>query len=280
MLPANWMPQSDPMIPPFRDVEVKNGIQAPHVASRSNKERFRHKSMVVNELQPCSTPKKTGGVTVYGYRHYTPKTGQFLGRDPIGESGGMNLYGAFYNNGVDNFDPDGRFVNFLIGAAVGAVIDYGMQVSYNVAVDGATWNAFVDVDITSIGVSALIGTVAPGAGKALQGIAKGFKAQEKAIKIAEKVGRRKNLLNRQKLLQRAKDAAKAEGSAWKDVQKVTAAIVASKIGKKVANEVLDDIKQQLGNDVCPEEENESLKIDATFKWNGDAGEVEVTTGDR
>ncbi len=37
------------------------------------------------------------GVTVYGYRHYSPKTGQFLGRDPIEESGGMNLY-AFVGN--------------------------------------------------------------------------------------------------------------------------------------------------------------------------------------
>jgi RHS repeat-associated protein len=55
-------------------------------------------------LKPCHTPKKTGGVTVYGYRHYTPKTGQFLGRDPIGENGGMNLYGFVGNDGGNGFD--------------------------------------------------------------------------------------------------------------------------------------------------------------------------------
>jgi RHS repeat-associated protein len=104
MLPVHWMPQSDPMIPQFGDVEVKNGIQAPHVAASSEKERFRHKSMAVNELQRYSTPKKTGGVTVYGYRHYTPKTGQFLGRDPIEEEGGYNLYGFVGNDGVNWID--------------------------------------------------------------------------------------------------------------------------------------------------------------------------------
>jgi RHS repeat-associated protein len=104
MLPAHWMPQSDPAIPPFGDLEVKNGIQATHVASNSEKEDFRHNSNTVNELKPCHTPKKTGGVTVYGYRHYTPKTGQFLGRDPIDESGGVNLYGFVGNDGVNGLD--------------------------------------------------------------------------------------------------------------------------------------------------------------------------------
>ncbi len=104
MLPAHWMPLSNPMIPPFRDFEVKNGIQASHVASNSKKEHFRHNSNTVNELQRCYTPKKTGGVTVYGYRHYSPKTGQFLGRDPIQERGGMNLYGFVGNDGVDRLD--------------------------------------------------------------------------------------------------------------------------------------------------------------------------------
>jgi RHS repeat-associated protein len=108
MLHAHWMSQSDPIIPPFEDFEVKNGIQAIHVAPSSKKEYFRNKSMVVNELQLLQTPKKTGGVTVYGYRHYSPKTGQFLARDPIEESGGMNLYGFVGNDGVDRIDRLGQ----------------------------------------------------------------------------------------------------------------------------------------------------------------------------
>jgi hypothetical protein len=85
MLPADLMPQAHPTISSFGDDEVKNGIQTPHVAPSSKKGHICHKPIAINELRRRLTPKKTGGVTVYGYRHYTPKTGQFLGRDPIGD---------------------------------------------------------------------------------------------------------------------------------------------------------------------------------------------------
>jgi hypothetical protein len=49
----------------------------------------------------------------YGYRFYDPETGRWPSRDPIEEMGGLNLYGAFYNDGTDNFDSDGRFINPL-----------------------------------------------------------------------------------------------------------------------------------------------------------------------
>jgi RHS repeat-associated protein len=104
------MPQSDPMIPQFGDVEVKNGIQAPHVAARLEMEHFRRNSFTANELSTCVTPEKTGGVTVYGYRHYSSKTGQFLGRDPITEQGGVNLYGFVGNDGVSRIDLLGLFI--------------------------------------------------------------------------------------------------------------------------------------------------------------------------
>jgi hypothetical protein len=40
----------------------------------------------------------------YGYRHYDPQTGRFLGRDPIQEQGGVNLYGFVGNDGVSRID--------------------------------------------------------------------------------------------------------------------------------------------------------------------------------
>jgi RHS repeat-associated protein len=125
MLPANWIPQSDPTIPSFRDDEVKNGIQAVHYPSSLELDRLCHKSMAVNELKPWCTPKKTGGVTVYGYRHYSPKTGQFLGRDPIEEKGGMNLYGFLGNDGVNQWDllgntlQQGQQINVKCGGFLG-----------------------------------------------------------------------------------------------------------------------------------------------------------------
>lgn len=39
---------------------------------------------------------------------YNPSTGGWLNRDPLGEAGGINLYGFNFNNPVDRVDTDGR----------------------------------------------------------------------------------------------------------------------------------------------------------------------------
>ena len=44
------------------------------------------------------------GLYYYGYRFYDPVTGRWPSRDPIGESGGMNLYGFVGNDGVNKAD--------------------------------------------------------------------------------------------------------------------------------------------------------------------------------
>ena len=43
-------------------------------------------------------------VTDYGYRYYDPVTGRWPSRDPIGEDGGINLYGFVGNDGVNKWD--------------------------------------------------------------------------------------------------------------------------------------------------------------------------------
>ncbi len=43
-------------------------------------------------------------VAWYGYRYYDPVTGRWPSRDPIGESGGVNLYGFVKNNAVFRID--------------------------------------------------------------------------------------------------------------------------------------------------------------------------------
>jgi RHS repeat-associated protein len=43
----------------------------------------------------------------YGYRYYSPRLGRWLSRDPIGEGGGINLYGFVGNNPIDSYDPLG-----------------------------------------------------------------------------------------------------------------------------------------------------------------------------
>ena len=44
---------------------------------------------------------------ISGQRYYSPTLGRFINRDPIGEDGGVNLYGFCGNDGVNNFDELG-----------------------------------------------------------------------------------------------------------------------------------------------------------------------------
>jgi len=55
--------------------------------------------------------KRTDNTTdfvLYEYRIYSPSTGRWLSRDPIGELGCLNLYGFVGNNPISRFDTDGR----------------------------------------------------------------------------------------------------------------------------------------------------------------------------
>jgi RHS repeat-associated protein len=47
------------------------------------------------------------GLYYYGFRYYNPATGRWLNRDPIGEEGGLNLYGMVGNNALEKLDPFG-----------------------------------------------------------------------------------------------------------------------------------------------------------------------------
>jgi RHS repeat-associated protein len=46
----------------------------------------------------------TTGLYYYGYRFYDPNSGRWPSRDPIGEQGGINLYGFVGNSGVNGVD--------------------------------------------------------------------------------------------------------------------------------------------------------------------------------
>ena len=48
------------------------------------------------------------GLIDFGHRFYDPKNGRFLGRDPIEEQGGMNLYGFCFNDGINHWDVLGN----------------------------------------------------------------------------------------------------------------------------------------------------------------------------
>lgn len=44
------------------------------------------------------------GLSYFGYRHYSPRMGRWLSRDPLGEAGGFNLYAYCEGDPVNNWD--------------------------------------------------------------------------------------------------------------------------------------------------------------------------------
>ena len=49
------------------------------------------------------------GMYYYGYRYYSPELRRWASRDPIGEEGGLNLYGFCGNDGVNSIDILGEW---------------------------------------------------------------------------------------------------------------------------------------------------------------------------
>jgi RHS repeat-associated protein len=66
--------------------------------------KFRFATKPQDYLVSGSNSSLTSKLYYYGYRWYDPVTGRWLGRDPIGENGGVNLYGFVGNDGVDRSD--------------------------------------------------------------------------------------------------------------------------------------------------------------------------------
>lgn len=51
-------------------------------------------------LYSCEYHDEDLGLIYYNYRHYNPQDGRWISRDPIGEKGGVHLYGFVKNNPV------------------------------------------------------------------------------------------------------------------------------------------------------------------------------------
>jgi RHS repeat-associated protein len=61
------------------------------------------------------------GLNYFGYRHYNPKMGRWLSRDPLGEAGGFNLYAYCGNDPVNKWDYLGMDTHAQLSKRLGSV---------------------------------------------------------------------------------------------------------------------------------------------------------------
>ena len=97
----------------------------------------------------------------YGARFYDGVVGRWWVIDPLCEDGGQESvtpYGYVFNDPIKHNDPDGRFplLSNLVGAAAGALVEYGGQVAANVyATKSLSLSSFTDnIDVGDIGLAA------------------------------------------------------------------------------------------------------------------------------
>ncbi|ACR13961.1 Rhs family protein [Teredinibacter turnerae T7901] len=121
------------------------------------------------------------GLNYAGARYYDPVIGRFLSNDPVDFLGhlqrgnspahGFNRYAYVNNNPYKYNDPDGEFIQVLVGAAIGAAMDAAIQY----AVTG-------EVDLGEVAVAAAAGAagvgIAKNIGKAARLFSKGRKGKE------------------------------------------------------------------------------------------------------
>ncbi|WP_415877470.1 RHS repeat-associated core domain-containing protein [Burkholderia ubonensis] len=140
------------------------------------------------------------------FRYYDPETGRYINQDPIGFLGGYNKYAYALNVPNQAYDPKGLFIPLIVLAGLGArallggAIELGMQSGKQVLGQvKENWDegrpltdidlGCVKIDWADVGVSAAVGTVAPG----LFGTAKNVYKSTKALKVlSRQTGRTAN----------------------------------------------------------------------------------------
>jgi integrase/recombinase XerD len=93
-----------PQDPPEDDPPAGSAPKSPSPPPKPPTGGNPHNPLPLNASNKNGTAPKTACVWFYGYRYYDPVTGRWPSRDPIEESGGINLYGFLENNALVYYD--------------------------------------------------------------------------------------------------------------------------------------------------------------------------------
>ncbi|WNV87867.1 RHS repeat-associated core domain-containing protein [Umezawaea sp. Da 62-37] len=116
------------------------------------------------------------GLDQYRARYYSPSLGRFISEDPIGISGGSNLYAYTQNSPTNLTDPSGNnpLVGCLVGGLIGGGLDYAGQRLAGRKVDWG-WGG--------VGGAAAGGCAMGALGGLLGGLGKGMPALPEALTV-------------------------------------------------------------------------------------------------
>jgi RHS repeat-associated protein len=107
----------------------------------------------------------------YGYRFYSPSLGKWLSRDPLGELGGINLYGFSRNAPSNGYDKDGRetlasvLTTGSIGGLLGGTLSWATGSSFwsgfaSGAIGGLTGGTALALEFSGVSASIIAGVTA------------------------------------------------------------------------------------------------------------------------
>lgn len=112
---------------------------------------------------------------------------QWPNDDPSADEEGQEIetpYGYVGNNPIKRTDPDGKIWSNIIGAVVGAAVEYGSQVAANVYENGFSSEAFTkNIDVADIAIAAGEGFLTSGTSAVKNVVAK------TAIKVGAEIVR-------------------------------------------------------------------------------------------
>jgi len=125
-----------------------------------NRKKYNGNELQSNEFSDGS------GLELYDFnaRTYDQQIGRFLQIDPLPDEGEQESWTPYHyaiNNPIKNNDPDGKIWGNIIGAIVGAAVDYGEQVASNyIQGNDNPWTN--NINLVSIGTAAVTGAVTSG----------------------------------------------------------------------------------------------------------------------